>query len=50
MVAARGLPGLIDIHTHFMPKPVMDAVWRYFENAEEHYGTAWPIHYVRDER
>jgi predicted TIM-barrel fold metal-dependent hydrolase len=41
-----GLPGLIDIHTHFMPKPVMDAVWRYFENAEQHYGTAWPIHYA----
>lgn len=40
-----GLPGLIDIHTHFMPKPVMDAVWRYFENAEQHYGTAWPVHY-----
>ena len=39
------LPGLIDIHTHFMPKPVMDAVWRYFENAQEHYGTAWPVHY-----
>ena len=41
-----GLPGLIDIHTHFMPKPVMDAVWRYFEDAEKHYGTAWPIHYA----
>ena len=40
-----GLPGLIDIHTHFMPKPVMDAVWRYFDNAAEHYGTPWPVHY-----
>ena len=28
-----GLPGLIDIHTHFMPRPVMDAVWRYFDDA-----------------
>ncbi len=41
-----GLPGLIDIHTHFMPKPVMDAVWRYFDNATEHYGLAWPVEYV----
>ena len=40
-----GLPGLVDIHTHFMPKPVMDAVWRYFAEAEEHYGTAWPVYY-----
>lgn len=40
-----GLPGLIDIHTHFMPKPVMDAVWRYFDDADKHYGTAWPVHY-----
>jgi hypothetical protein len=40
-----GLPGLVDIHTHFMPKPVMDAVWRYFDAGESHYGTAWPVHY-----
>ena len=47
-----GLPGLIDIHTHFMPKPVMDAVWRYFDNAAEHYGTSWPVQYrgTDDER
>jgi hypothetical protein len=40
-----GLPGLVDIHTHFMPKPVMDAVWRYFDSAAAHYGRAWPVHY-----
>ena len=40
-----GLPGLIDLHTHFMPQPVMDAVWRYFEDAEQHYGVEWPVHY-----
>jgi predicted TIM-barrel fold metal-dependent hydrolase len=40
-----GLPGLIDLHTHFMPEPVMDAVWRYFDAASEHYGVAWPVHY-----
>lgn len=42
---ALGLPGLVDIHVHFMPKPVMDAVWRYFDEAERHYGTDWPVHY-----
>ena len=40
-----GLPGLIDLHTHFMPTPVMDAVWRYFDNAGEHYGYEWPVQY-----
>jgi hypothetical protein len=40
-----GLPGLFDVHTHFMPERVLDAVWRYFDRAAEHYGHAWPIHY-----
>lgn len=40
-----GLPGLVDIHVHFMPERVMDAVWRYFDNAERHYGVAWPVEY-----
>lgn len=40
-----GLVGLIDIHTHFMPDRVLDAVWRYFENDAGHYGKPWPIHY-----
>jgi uncharacterized protein len=26
-----GLPGIIDVHTHFMPKSVMDKVWQYFD-------------------
>lgn len=43
--ARLGLPGLIDVHTHFMPEPVMNAVWRYFDDAARHYGKAWPIHY-----
>ncbi|HEV7192701.1 MAG TPA: amidohydrolase family protein [Jatrophihabitantaceae bacterium] len=42
---ALGLPGLVDIHTHFMPEPVMNAVWRYFDNAERHYGMPWPVQY-----
>ena len=40
-----GLPGLIDVHTHFMPDRVMDAVWRYFDDAVTNYGQAWPIQY-----
>ncbi len=40
-----GLPGLVDVHTHFMPKPVMDAVWRYFDRGAEHYGQPWPVQY-----
>ena len=44
-----GLPGLIDIHVHFMPAPVLAAVWRYFDNASEHYGVDWPVHYRGDD-
>ncbi|RJQ89293.1 amidohydrolase family protein [Amycolatopsis panacis] len=43
--ASLGIDGLIDLHVHFLPKPVMDKVWAYFDQAEEHYGTAWPVHY-----
>ncbi len=31
--SALGLPGVIDVHTHFMPKSVVDKVWRYFDSA-----------------
>ncbi|MXP20401.1 amidohydrolase family protein [Gordonia sp. HNM0687] len=44
-----GLPGLIDIHTHFMPKPVMDKVWAYFDSAGPLIGREWPITYRADE-
>ena len=30
---ALGLPGIVDVHTHFMPKQVMDKVWQYFDSA-----------------
>lgn len=47
-----GLPGLVDIHVHFLPEPVMRKVWAYFDNAADHYGLAWPVHYrqPQDER
>lgn len=46
---ALGLPGLIDVHTHFMPKRVMDAVWRYFGSHGPLIGREWPIQYQEDE-
>ena len=42
---ALGLPGLVDIHVHFLPPRVLAAVWRYFDQAPAHYGTRWPITY-----
>ena len=44
-----GLPGIIDVHTHFMPKPVMDKVWQYFDSAGPLVGREWPITYRTDE-
>ncbi|QNI04984.1 amidohydrolase [Mycobacterium kubicae] len=44
-----GLPGLVDVHVHFMPKPVMDKVWRYFDDAGPLVGRPWPIAYRTDE-
>ncbi|MCH1865901.1 amidohydrolase family protein [Nocardioides sp. CFH 31398] len=40
-----GLPGLVDVHTHFMPDRVQQKVWAFFDALEEHVGTAWPIAY-----
>lgn len=44
-----GLPGLIDVHVHFMPERVLRAVWDYFDNAAENYGRHWPVHYRTDD-
>ncbi len=43
--SALNVPGVIDVHTHFMPKPVMDKVWRYFDSAGPLVGREWPIAY-----
>ncbi|GAA1612551.1 MULTISPECIES: amidohydrolase family protein [Kribbella] len=40
-----GLDGLIDVHVHFLPDRVLNAVWAYFDQASTHYGTEWPITY-----
>ncbi|MGH3519225.1 MAG: amidohydrolase family protein [Haloechinothrix sp.] len=48
-VRSLGLPGLVDMHVHFLPESVMRKVWAYFDNAGEHYGMAWPVHYRQPE-
>lgn len=48
-LAELGLPGLVDMHVHFLPERVLRKVWAYFDNAEQHYGKPWPITYRYDE-
>jgi predicted TIM-barrel fold metal-dependent hydrolase len=43
--ADLGLPGIIDVHTHFLPKPVLDKVWAYFDRVGPLTGRDWPITY-----
>jgi predicted TIM-barrel fold metal-dependent hydrolase len=40
-----GLPGLVDVHVHFLPDRVQAKVWKFFEDAEAHYGASWPVQY-----
>lgn len=47
--ATLGLPGIIDVHTHFMPQRVLDKVWAYFDSVGPLVGRAWPITYRTDE-
>lgn len=48
--AALGVPGLIDVHTHFMPERVLQKVWDYFDTAGPLIGgMQWPITYRRQE-
>ncbi|WP_308307668.1 amidohydrolase family protein [Streptomyces sp. ISL-10] len=44
-----GLPGLVDVHTHFMPERVLRKVWAYFDAAGPLTGRDWPIAYRRAE-
>ncbi|WP_235532470.1 MULTISPECIES: amidohydrolase family protein [unclassified Nocardioides] len=44
-LAKLGLPGLVDLHVHFLPDQVMRKVWSYFDDAEANYGLRWPIRY-----
>lgn len=40
-----GLPGLFDVHAHFLPPPIERAVWRVFDEAGPLIGREWPIRY-----
>ncbi len=42
-----GLPGLIDLHVHFMPPNVLAKVWAFFESG--HAGRPWPMVYKQPE-
>jgi uncharacterized protein len=44
-----GLPGLVDVHTHFMPEQVLRKVWAYFDAAGPLTGMEWPITYRHEE-
>ncbi len=44
-----GLPGLLDLHVHFLPHNVMAKVWAYFDAVGPLTGVTWPIHYREDE-
>jgi predicted TIM-barrel fold metal-dependent hydrolase len=40
-----GLPGVLDVHTHFLPEPVQRKVWAQFDRAGPKIGRPWPIRY-----
>jgi uncharacterized protein len=42
---ALGLPGLADVHVHFLPPRMLRRVWSYFDAAGPLVGTTWPIRY-----
>jgi hypothetical protein len=42
---ALGLPGVYDVHTHFLPPNVQSKVWAQFDQAGPKIGREWPIRY-----
>src|SRR5690348_10597089 len=42
---ALGLPGLADVHTHFLPPRMLRRVWAHFDEAGPLIGRPWPIRY-----
>lgn len=49
LIGQIGLDAIVDVHTHFMPKRVMDKVWAYFDGVGPLVGRPWPIEYRLDE-
>ncbi|MCW2782974.1 MAG: amidohydrolase 2 [Marmoricola sp.] len=42
---ALGLPGLFDVHVHFLPENIQRAVYKQFDQAGPKIGREWPIRY-----
>lgn len=40
-----GIPGIVDVHVHFMPENVMAKVWDYFDRQGPLVAREWPIAY-----
>src|SRR5450759_668053 len=40
-----GLPGVVDIHTHFLPERMLRRVWGHFDEVGPLIGRPWPIEY-----
>ena len=40
-----GLPGLFDVHVHFLPPPIQARVYEQFDKAGPKLGRSWPIRY-----
>lgn len=49
LVERLGLPGLVDVHTHFLPPRVRAKVLAQFDRAGPLIGRAWPVRYRDDE-
>jgi predicted TIM-barrel fold metal-dependent hydrolase len=45
LTAELGIPGLFDVHAHFMPPAILAKVWAYFDSAGPLLGRTWPITY-----
>src|SRR5690242_15569166 len=43
--ARLGLPGLADVHTHFLPERMQRRVWAHFDEGGPLIGRTWPITY-----
>jgi hypothetical protein len=43
--SALGLPGLADVHTHFLPERMQRRVWAHFDEGSPLIGRPWPITY-----
>jgi len=48
-VRGLGLPGIVDLHLHFLPDSVLRKVWAYFDQGRVNYGVDWPVHYRMSE-